>query len=290
MRTQLRFLFLFVLLLTLTACPESRRHSSYAENHAHRYPIDEARRDTDTIGNYYAIKFSDVRELLEVPAPCQDKPELILVRKAYIVSYNKDTRNPNWVAWHLSANHAAQRPKMRNPSFCEDEDVSKPRAQDYDYCNSGWTRGHMCPRADTKWDKLAYDETFILSNICPQHEKLNTGDWNEIEMSCRKWARRFGDIYIVCGPIYLNREHETIGHNKVVVPEAFFKVVMCLNGTPKGIGFICRNTEGNRKKDHYVNSISEIERVTGYKFFPLLDSTTSRLVKDSCDIALWDGY
>jgi DNA/RNA endonuclease G (NUC1) len=27
----------------------------------------------------------------------------------------------------------------------------------------------------------------------------------------------------------MNREHETIGENNIYVPEAFFKVVLCLN-------------------------------------------------------------
>ena len=67
-------------------------------------------------------------------------------------------------------------------------------------------------------------------------------------MSCRRWAEKYGDIYIVCGPILFSQEHETIGPNKIVVPEAFFKVVLCLNGKPKGIGFICRNTDGDRRK------------------------------------------
>jgi endonuclease G len=66
-------------------------------------------------------------------------------------------------------------------------------------------------------------ESFLLSNVCPQHPTLNSGVWNQIEIACRTWAERYGDIYIVSGPVFYNQEHETIGSNKVVVPEAFFK-------------------------------------------------------------------
>ena len=45
-------------------------------------------------------------------------------------------------------------------------------------------------------------------------------------------------MYIVSGPLLLNKKHKTIGKNKVVVPEAFFKVVLCMEGEPKAIGFI----------------------------------------------------
>jgi endonuclease G len=75
--------------------------------------------------------------------------------------------------------------------------------------------------------------------------------------------------------------------NKIPVPEAFFKVVMCLNGTTKGIGFICRNTEGNRKKDKYVNSIIQVERITGMTFFPHLSKEVATMVKEKADIGEW---
>lgn len=81
-------------------------------------------------------------------------------------------------------------------------------------------------------------ESFFLTNICPQDHNLNCGDWNELEIACRNWANKYGDIYIVAGPILYKGKHETIGPNKVTVPEGFFKVVLCMNGTPKAIGFI----------------------------------------------------
>ena len=118
---------------------------------------------------------------------------------------------------------------------------------------------------------------------------LNSGVWNQIEMSCRRWAEKYGDIYIVCGPILFRQEHETIGPNKVVVPEAFFKVVLCLNDTPKGIGFICRNTDGSRAKDFYVNSISQVERITGMTFFPNIPKNIEEKVKGQADLKQWEG-
>ena len=87
-------------------------------------------------------------------------------------------------------------------------DVPKPRVNNYDYKGSGWSRGHMCPAGDNKWNRDAMYETFLYSNVCPQHPRLNSGDWNEIEMACRRWAEKYGDVYIVCGPVFLRQEHE----------------------------------------------------------------------------------
>ena len=223
----------------------------------------------------------------DIPAPLVNVPEQILYRKNYIVSYNKDTKIPNWVAWHLTANHTTGDFRRSGGAFHEDIDVPAPRANNNDYKGSGWSRGHMCPAGDNKWDPDAMYESFLISNVCPQNMNLNSGVWNQIEIACRTWAERYGDVYIVCGPILFNKEHETIGMSKVVVPEAFFKVVLCLNEEPKGIGFICRNTEGNRKKDLYVNSIHQVERVTKIKFFPHLRQDIADKVKSQADLNVW---
>ena len=221
------------------------------------------------------------------PKPLEGVPEQILRKSSYITSYNKDTKLPNWVAWNLSGSHT-DGPYKRMSNFYEDEDVPYPKATLDDYRGSGWSRGHMCPAGDNKWNEDAMYDTFSLTNVCPQNANLNSGLWNSIEMDCRRWARRFNDIYIVCGPIFMNREHEAIGANNVLVPEAFFKVVLCLNGKPKGIGFIVRNTDGTKKRDLYYNSIDQVERITGMDFFPALPDDIENVVEATADINDWD--
>ena len=212
-----------------------------------------------------------------VPAPLSDGSEQIIHRKAYFLSYNKETKLPNWVAWHLTSEHT-NGPYTRLNVYIEDISVPLPRATEDDYRGAPWTHGHMCPAGDNKWDKKAMRESNLLTNICPQSAGLNSGLWNKIEQDCRNWAKHFGDLYIVCGPVLLNQEHETIGDNKVVVPEAFFKVILCLQGKPKAIGYIVRNNEGKKKRDSFINTIDDVERITGYDFFPsLLDSIEEKV-------------
>ena len=68
------------------------------------------------------------------------------------------------------------------------------------------------------------------------------------------------------------------GKSKVVVPEAFFKVVLCLGDNPKAVGFIYKNEDGNRPMGDYVNTVDQVERITGIDFFPTLpDSIESRI-------------
>ena len=130
-------------------------------------------------------------------------------------------------------------------------------------------------------------ESNLLTNICPQHSSLNSGLWNVIERDCRKWAKRYENLYIVCGPVYLNRKHETIGSNKVVVPEAFYKVILRLTPEPVAIGFVVRNNEGKKKKDQFVNSVDDVERITGFDFFSALPDDIENKVESQADINDW---
>ena len=91
----------------------------------------------------------------------------------------------------------------------------------------------------------------------------------------------------MCGPVLYNREHETIGANKIVVPEAFFKVILCLTGTPKAIGFVVKNNEGKKKKDQFVNTVDEVERITGIDFFPNLPDDIENEVEAYVNLDDW---
>ena len=221
-----------------------------------------------------------------MPAPLKKTPEIILRKKSYVVSYNQDTRMPNWVAWQLTAEHTDGELKRMN-NFHEEENCPRPRATLQDYKGSGWSRGHMCPAGDNKWSRDAMYDSFSLVNVCPQDSKLNSGVWNSLEMDCRQWARQYGEVYIVCGPVLMKRQHETIGPNKVVVPEAFFKVVLCMVGKPKAFGVVVRNNEGTKKRDLYYNSVDDVERLTGLDFFPSLPDDIEKVVEAEVNMDEW---
>lgn len=214
--------------------------------------------------------------------------EIMLVRVGYTTSYNPKTKQPNWVGWRLTADHVDGEFLRKGIKFHEDEDVPEPRSKDEDYRGSGYDRGHMCPSGDNKWSQQAQEQSFLFTNICPQNHGLNAGDWNEMEQQCRKWAVEEGELYIVSGPIfYGSARHKSIGKNKIPVPEAFFKVVLSMKGTPKAIGFIYKNQAGNRPKGDYVNTVDEVERITGIDFFPSLPDDVENKVEAKANIDDW---
>ena len=230
-----------------------------------------------------------VVRLFEIPAPLKDRPEQILRRRGYTTSYNQTTKTPNWVAWHLSAAHTKGRIQREQEVFAEDEDIAQgQRATDNDYYNSRYDRGHMCPAGDNKWDQLAMTQSFLFTNICPQNHGLNKYEWNDLEMLCREWARKYGAVDIVCGPLFTTgSEQKTIGRNKVWVPDAFFKVVLCRQGTPKAIGFVYQNVGKKQAMADAVRSVDEIERLTKMDFFPELDDETETRVESKAELSDW---
>lgn len=227
--------------------------------------------------------------LYEIPAPLNDRPEQILHRRGYTASYNQTTKTPNWVAWHLTAAHTRGRIQRSEEVFTEDEDIAKGlRATDNDYYNSRYDRGHMCPAGDNKWDQQAMTQSFLFTNICPQNHGLNKYEWNDLEMLCRDWARKYDAIDIVCGPLFTSSgQQKTIGRNKVWVPDAFFKVVLCRQGTPKAIGFVYRNEGKKQDMNDAVRSIDEIERLTRMDFFPALDDNIETRIEAHANLSDW---
>ncbi len=252
--------------------------------------------DTDSLAAPSALYDSRPQTVtgMEIPKMLRGSQGKILKRVGYTVSYNAQNRIPNWVAWHLTASHADGRYKRNNQVFHEDMEVGSPRAYDSDYRSSGYDRGHMCPAGDNKWNREAQEQSFLFTNICPQRHNLNAGAWNDVELQCREWAKRYGNLYIVCGPVLYDQQHRTIGRNRVVVPEAFFKVILRKEdrsgrskGYYKAIGFVYENKGASRDMSRYVRSVDEIEELTGLDFFSDLPDNIEAIVEQSADLQDW---
>lgn len=229
-------------------------------------------------------------------SPCyinKKTSEQILNRFAYITSYNKETRTPNWVGWILTAEHTDGEYARKGHSFIEDLDVPTPRAiySDIKEGECGYQRGHMCPAGDNKWSYKAQKESFLMTNICPQNGDLNQYDWKYLEEACREWAKKFGKIYIVAGPIYYSNKYRTVGKNRIAVPEAFFKVVLAIGkekGQTHAIGFIYDNISGHNPLSYYARPVDYIEEITKLDFFYQLNDEIENLIEKQYDLTYWE--
>ena len=194
----------------------------------------------------------------------------LLMKTGYVTYFNYERNNPDWVAWELTSAEAYGRLDRNGYEFVPDNALPRAnRVAFYDYKGTKYDRGHMCPAGDMKWSATAMRDCFYMSNVCPQTRELNHVSWERLESACRRWAKKMGSIYIVCGPVYWKKVPEYIGvSHRVAVPDGFFKVVLCLQkGKEKGIAFYYDNTDVTQSMRKAVRSIDQIEKMTRLDFF-----------------------
>ena len=215
--------------------------------------------------------------------------EQVIEHEGYTVSFDSDVRLPNWVYWELTY-EKAHGSVPRSDDFRPDPKVKGAQADVTDYRRSGWDRGHMAPAGDMKWSETAMSESCYFSNICPQHGGLNGGDWRVLEEKCRSLTSMYDTLRIVCGPIVGDAVNGTIGTNKVVVPDGFYKVMLTRKrGNYYSIGFIFTNTSGADKElRDYACSINDVEALTGIDFFSSLSDDLEERIEAQCTLSDWN--
>ncbi|MCQ2147575.1 MAG: DNA/RNA non-specific endonuclease [Bacteroidales bacterium] len=226
---------------------------------------------------------------LTMAYPAINESDYIIEHNDYTISYDSKSKIPEWVAYELTPDMMGN--TKRTGKRFQQEDLDIPQAKDSDYTGSGYTRGHMAPAADFSATEKSMWETFYLTNCCPQTETMNNGCWQDLEKKVRSWAKRYGSVYVVSGPI-IGNSRKTIGSSKVVVPESFFKALLANdNGNWKTIAFIMDNDEEFHSMDDSAVTINELERITGLDFFPSLDDSIEETVEDSFILKSWGlGY
>lgn len=205
---------------------------------------------------------------LELPA--YDSSEDVVAHLGYTASYNHTTLCPDWVAWELTAEEAGGTQEGQY-SFSRDPDVRFPKASREDYSNTGWDKGHMAPRADMKWSCQALEESYYFTNVCPQDHEMNSQAWRKIEELTRRLAKRYGNVWVVCGPVFESDEHRHIGPACVHVPDAFFKALAVSTGEGyRTVAFLVANTPLDGSPRRYAVTVDSVEAVVGRDLFPLL--------------------
>ncbi len=203
------------------------------------------------------------------------------------VGFNPQLHIPNYVCWEL-LDTETDGPIERQRQFSSDPAVSSCPTTD-DYRNSGFDRGHMCPAGDMKWDRRAMQDCFLLTNICPQNKKLNSGSWKKLEEKCRRWAQRDSALIIISGPITTDRLTRTIGQNKVAVPERFFKIVFAPYAhPPRAIAFIMPNAQVPGGMQAAVCTVDRVEAETGMDFFATLPDDIENSIESQASFPLWE--
>ncbi|WP_136668559.1 DNA/RNA non-specific endonuclease [Flavobacterium sp. H122] len=211
---------------------------------------------------------------------------VIVRHKFYTLSYSEKHEQAEWVAYELKKSDVVYT-NFRRPFFISDPAVKTGSAGWKNYIRSGYDRGHLCPAADRKFSKEAFNETFYTSNISPQKNDFNGGVWSRLEQKTRYWAKKYDGLYVVTGAV-LTGDLKSIGKEGVSVPEYFYKILLDNNnGNYKAVGFLVPHKESNMPLYKFVVPIDKIEKLTGINFFPKLPDAVENRIEVKADYKDW---
>jgi len=212
------------------------------------------------------------------------KTDQVLKRRGYSLGYAYDRKAALWVAYILTEGSVSV-DVGRYSNFFPDKDIpEKHRARLDDFVNTGFDKGHQAPSASIDFSKRANRETFALSNITLQAQKLNRQAWSKLEELERTWTKTKGKVYVVTGPIYDDTPKIV---NGIPVPAKYYKVIYAYDAD-QAIGFIFPNREvRNANLWHYSMPVQEVEEKTGYTFFSNFSDSKQRALKKTKDLDWW---
>ncbi|CCN37156.1 putative DNA/RNA endonuclease G, NUC1 [Vibrio nigripulchritudo SO65] len=205
----------------------------------------------------------------------------ILCRDGYAVGYNYNTKNADWVAYHITADGVNVSIKRKNAFKVDQELPEYARSTLADYRGSGYDRGHLAPSATMDFTRQSMLQSFLMSNMSPQLPGFNRNGWRILEEHVRDLANEYQELYVVTGPIY--RGGESIIGDGVIIPSAFYKVILDPNHD-EAIAFIVPHQEvTGAELESFITTIDEVESQTGLDFF----STTPDTIEDSMESLEW---
>ena len=191
-----------------------------------------------------------------------------ICREAYLVAYDAPAKIPVYVAYTLEPKNALGCFPRTN-AFVADQSVPNG-ATPSDYVGTGYDKGHAAPDGDLSWSQQVEYESFLMTNMYPQHGSLNRGIWKLLETSVRGWAVQTNQSYtIYVGAMYGTGNESFKG---IVVPHGYYKIVIN-NSTGQVAGWAFPHTKP------YVNlgndltkfrmPIGQIQQLAGVRYsFP----------------------
>ena len=188
----------------------------------------------------------------------------------FATGYSGLTKTPLWSAEHLTRARVKAAISMhRVNDFHQDANLPAVWASELsDYYHSGYDRGHMAPSGDMP-DRTSQEQSFTLANMVPQSAENNRHIWAKIEHDTRGLALKYGDVYVVTGPLFTRSVRLLKG--RVAVPAAVFKAVYV-----PSLGVASAYIAPNDASDTWMRvSIDDLHAKTGVNVFPTLPASVA---------------
>ena len=230
----------------------------------------------------------------------------LMEKPQFTLSYNNETLNPNWVAWHLCAEDLGN--ADRSDTFRPDTELPSSwyavRKNDYKFTYYGFDRGHICPSADRTANTEDNSATFLMTNMVPQAPDNNRIVWVALEKYERELVLQGKEAYIFAGPLGVGGTgdkgyFEEIAVStkdgrelSITVPAYTWKIILILDKGEDDINRVDENSEiiavcvpnqkgcgKNGSWQQYVCTVDYIEENTGYDFFATLPDNIEEVLE-----------
>jgi endonuclease G len=179
------------------------------------------------------------------------RPTQLICREAYLVAYDAPVKIPAYVAYTLTPPNALGCWPRTN-AFVADKSI-QGGATPNDYAGTGYDKGHAAPDGDLSWSEIVEYESFLMTNMYPQHGSLNRGIWKLLETSIRGWAVQRNQPYTIYVGAFYSNSKDFIGPGRVIIPYGYYKIVVN-NATKEVAGWIFPHTKP------YVNLGNDLTR------------------------------
>lgn len=221
----------------------------------------------------------------------------------FSICFDKTKQASLWVAYPIHSSYLGS--TGRTDAWAFDPEVNSKFQADcvFRSYNGNYDRGHQIASADRQANREMNEQTFYMSNMTPQWNRLNQDMWANLEMRVR--ANNCSDTLFVVTGAYFDPNNSTTTRdgagNQVSVPTHYYKVLLrtksgttgkaisqCSDDELISIGFwVEHRSYGNIEPPRSIcKSITDIEAITGFTFFPMV----SEKVKTQNEPAKWGVY
>lgn len=273
-------------ILTLTQFSASSTNDPYDEGHATAWaelPVKKTDADFIYVCHFASLNNRNVRN--------------------YSFCYDKRLHVAHWVAYPLHTVYRGSIDRTNDFQYDPKVDYSyQPNLVGRSYTGS-YDRGHQLPSADRTATRELNLQTFYSTNMTPQLNRLNQDMWANLEGAVR--SQMCSDtLYVVTGCYYANTNTTTTDQDRMIcpVPTNYFKVLLrtrtgttgkriadCSAAELKAIGFwVDQRSYGDIQPPASIcMSVAEIEKKTGFTFFPNIAESAAESVKAQNSPSQW---
>ena len=180
----------------------------------------------------------------------KDKPrtEILITREFYQLSFNTQTKQPNWVLQKASKESFSAPIKEDMDDYYPDLEIPKDvQSSSSDYLESKFVMSSLLfpvTKAEASPEELRYQ--YFFSVTCPQNPEFHQGYWKKLRKRVKEvsdeWNR---NVLVLSGPLFLPDRGQTtysvIGSNQIPVPTHFFQVIFQTMDLDKAEAYIVPN-------------------------------------------------